>query len=59
MASIEGTILDFRRLDQLATGGTSLHKIDARAKVLVALLFILSVVSFDRYALTSLFPFFL
>jgi cobalt/nickel transport system permease protein len=59
MASIEGTILDFKRLDQLARGGTPLHRIDARAKVLVALAFILSVVSFDRYALTALLPFFL
>jgi len=45
MASIEGTILDFKRLDRLARGGTSLHRIDARAKVVVALVFILSVVA--------------
>jgi len=59
MASIEGTILDFRRLDRLAAGETALHRLDARAKVLVTVAFILSVVSFDRYALAALFPFFL
>lgn len=59
MASIEGTILDFRRLDRLAGGETALHRLDARAKVLVTAVFTLSVVSFDRYALGALFPFFL
>jgi len=59
MASIEGTILDFRRLDRLAAGETALHRLDARAKVLVTIAFILSVMSFDRYALAALLPFFL
>ena len=59
MASIEGTILDFRRLDRLAAGETALHRLDARAKVLATVGFVLSVVSFDRYALTALLPFFL
>jgi cobalt/nickel transport system permease protein len=59
MASIEGTILDFRRLDRLAAGESPLHRLDARAKVLVTLAFVLSVVSFDRYAISALLPFFL
>lgn len=59
MASIEGTILDFRRLDQLAAGHTALHRLDARAKVLTTLAFVLAVVSFGRYALAALLPFFL
>jgi len=59
MASIEGTILDFRRLDELASGGTALHRLDARAKVLVTIAFTFSVVSFNRYALSALLPFFL
>jgi cobalt/nickel transport system permease protein len=57
--SIEGTILDFRRLDRLAAGETALHRLDARAKVLATLAFVLAVVSFDRYAVTALLPFFL
>lgn len=59
MASIEGTILDFRRLDRLAAGETAIHRLDARAKVLATLAFVLAVVSFDRYALAALLPFFL
>jgi len=59
MASIEGTMLDFRRLDQLAAGHTALHRLDARAKVLTTLAFVLAVVSFGRYALAALLPFFL
>jgi cobalt/nickel transport system permease protein len=59
MASIQGTILDFRRLEELAGGDTALHRLDARAKVLSTLAYLLAVVSFDRYALAALFPFFL
>src|SRR5512136_1625181 len=59
MASIDGTLLDFRRLDELATGATAIHRLDARAKVLATIVFIVSVVSFGRYELTPLFPFFL
>jgi len=59
MTSIDGVLLDFKRLDQLAAGDTVLHRLDPRAKVLATLFFILSVVSFDRYELSSLFPFFI
>ena len=59
MASIDGTLLDFKRLDELATGATAIHRLDARAKVLATIVFIVSVVSFGRYELTALFPFFL
>jgi cobalt/nickel transport system permease protein len=59
MASIDGALLDFKRLDQLAKGNTSIHRIDPRAKVLTTLVFIVSVVSFGKYELTALIPFFL
>lgn len=59
MASIDGTLLDFRRLDELATGATAIHRLDARAKVLATIVYIVTVVSFGRYELTPLFPFFL
>lgn len=59
MASFDGAILDFKRLDLLANGDTPLHRLDARAKVLATLVFILAVVSFDKYELTALFPFFI
>ncbi|QOX79722.1 cobalt ECF transporter T component CbiQ [Trichlorobacter lovleyi] len=59
MATIEGAMLDFRQLDQLAAGDTSIHRLDARAKVLVVLVFIVTVVSFGRYELSAMVPFFL
>jgi len=47
---VRGVDTGFRRLDRLARGDGS-PPLDARAKVLVTIVFILSVVSFDRYAL--------
>ena len=58
MASIDGALLDFKRLDQLAAGDTVMHRLDPRAKVLATLVFIVSVVSFGRYELSALIPFF-
>lgn len=58
MPSIEGALLDFKRLDQLAMAVTPIHRLDPRAKVLVTLGFIVSVMSFGRYELTALAPFF-
>ena len=59
MASIHGAVLDLKRLDLLANGHSTIHRLDARAKVLVTLVFILCVVSFNRYELSALFPFFI
>lgn len=58
LAGIEGTLFDFRQLELLAAGATTLHRLDPRAKLLVTLSFILAVVSCNRYALTALLPFF-
>jgi cobalt/nickel transport system permease protein len=52
-------LLDFKRLDLLAAGDTPLHRLDARAKVLVVLVFVLCVVSFDKYELSAMLPFFI
>ncbi|MDD2852013.1 MAG: cobalt ECF transporter T component CbiQ [Desulfuromonadaceae bacterium] len=57
MLSINAAVLDLKRLDLLAGGDSPIHALDARAKVLVTLLFIVSVVSFDRYELARLLPF--
>lgn len=59
MASIERAIQDLKRLDLLANGDSALHRLDSRAKVLVTLVFIISVVSFGKYELAPLFPFFI
>lgn len=58
MPSINAAILDFKRLDLLAYGDSPLHRLDARAKVLVTAAFIVSVVSHGRYELAALLPFF-
>jgi len=59
MTSIEGALLDFKRLDRLATGDTGIHRLDPRSKVLVTLVFIVSVVSFGKYELSAMIPFFI
>jgi cobalt/nickel transport system permease protein len=59
MTSIEGALLDFKRLDRLATGDTAIHRLDPRAKVLATFVFIVSVISFGRYELSAMVPFFI
>jgi len=59
MPSIDGAVLDFKRLDLLATGQTVIHRLDARAKVVTTLVFIVAVVSLGKYELAALFPFFI
>lgn len=57
MASISAALLDLKRLDQLASGTTFLHRLDARSKVLATLVFVVCVVSFDRYQISALIPY--
>lgn len=59
MAGIDGTMLDFKRLDLMADGDTAIHRLDPRAKVLATAVFVVSVVSCGKYELATLFPFFL
>lgn len=59
MASIDGALLDLKRLDRLAAANTSLHRLDPRAKVLATLVFLVTVVSFGRYELSAMIPFFI
>ncbi len=49
--------IDASRLDRHAYLDSVVHRLDPRAKVLATLVFILSVVSFDLYALSGLLPF--
>lgn len=46
-----------RQLDQLGYGETAIHRLDPRAKTIATLIFILTVVSFPKYAVAPLFPF--
>lgn len=57
MIAIDGTLFDFKRLDLLAMRDSSVHRLDARAKVLTTLVFIVCVVSFGRYELAAMLPF--
>jgi cobalt/nickel transport system permease protein len=59
VAAIDGVVANFRRLDQFARADTPIHRLDARAKVLVTLVFVVVVASFDRYAVAALLPFFI
>lgn len=59
MASTEDRAANFRLLDQLARADTAIHRLDARAKVVVTLTFIVVVASFDRYTVAALLPFFI
>lgn len=59
MASINKAVLDLKRLDLLANNDSSIHRLDARAKVLVTCVFIICIVSYGRYELAALFPFFI
>ncbi len=57
MTSINAAVIDLKRLELLADSDTPIHALDARAKVLVTLVFIVSVVSCSRYELARLMPF--
>lgn len=45
------------RMDELARQDTEVHRLDARAKILTTFIFIVAVMSFPRYAVSSLVPF--
>lgn len=56
MSRISAALQDFQSLESLATQPTALAAIDPRAKILATLGFIMTVVSFDRYAVAALLP---
>ena len=56
---LETAFYDLGRLDSIAEMDTPIHRLDPRAKVLTTLLFIVYVVSFDKYEIARLLPFFL
>lgn len=56
MSRLASSLQDLRSLDTLATRATPLARRDPRAKLLLTLLFVLTVVSFDRYQVAALLP---
>lgn len=59
MPRLEKAYYDLGHLDLLAEKNTPIHRLDPRAKVIVTLLFVIYVVSFDKYEISRLLPFFL
>lgn len=59
MISINAAVTDLKRIDLLADSDSPVHALDARAKVLVTLVFMVSVISHNRYELSRLLPFFI
>jgi cobalt/nickel transport system permease protein len=57
--SFEAAYSDIGRLDLLSYRDTAIHRLDPRAKVVATMLFAVVVVSFPKYEVLSLLPFFL
>lgn len=57
MSRLDKNFFDIRYLDTLAQGDSWIHRLDPRAKLITTLVFILTVVSFDKYTITGLLPF--
>ncbi len=47
------------RLDRLSYKNSPVHRLDPRAKLIATLLFLFTVISFSKYEVAALFPFFL
>jgi len=59
MTKIGNHFFDIGYMDTLASGDSPLHRLDPRVKLITTLAFIVTVVSFDKYALSELIPFFI
>jgi len=59
MAHIDASFLEINSLDALSRQNTAIHRLDPRAKVLTALIFVVAVVSVDKYEVSGLLPFIL
>lgn len=56
---LDTAFYDLGRLDLLAEKDSPIHRLDPRAKVITTLVFIVCVVSFGKYEVSRLLPFFL
>lgn len=57
--SFDEAYFNIGRLDRLSYQNTVVHRLDPRAKVLCTVLFLFTVISFPKYELAGLMPFFL
>ncbi|MCM8812939.1 MAG: energy-coupling factor transporter transmembrane protein EcfT [Candidatus Omnitrophica bacterium] len=58
MSTIVSKYFDIGYMESLAQGTSALHQRDARALVLTTFIFIVTVVSLDKYSVSALMPFF-
>jgi cobalt/nickel transport system permease protein len=54
---MKNTILELYALEQLSSGDTCIHRLHPLVKLLVSTVFIITVVSFNRYDLAQLVPY--
>ena len=57
MANIQSNLVELGLLDTLSRQETAVHRLDPRAKIAATLVFIVCVVSFDKYAISALVPY--
>lgn len=57
MTFLERNFLDIRNLDLMARGTSWVHQLDPRTKLITTLVFIVTVVSVDKYTIAQLIPF--
>jgi cobalt/nickel transport system permease protein len=57
MASINSELAGLHHIETIASQDTPVHRIDARAKIIVTLAFVVTVMSFGPYRLNPLIPF--
>ncbi len=57
MSKADAIITTIGYLDTLARGRSVIHRLDPRAKLLTTLVFIVTVVSFDKYQVSAMVPF--
>jgi cobalt/nickel transport system permease protein len=49
--------IDIGKMDELGRGDSPVHRLDARVKIAVTLVFLVAVMSFPRYEISALMPF--
>ncbi len=59
MITFDKAYFNLGYLDTLSYRDTFVHRLDPRAKLIATILFIVTVVSFPKYEITGLLPFFL
>ncbi len=59
MTKIDNYFFDIGYMDTLSRGDSPIHKLDPRSKLITILVFICIVVSFNKYEISALIPFFI